>query len=130
MWPRQCAALGRCWATTTHASLSQSTPAHAADAALLTWPPAPQGRCSPCWESITAPRHLLLLMTQPIQPPVTCYEQPLYQPTPEEASDPALFAGNVRALMARLAQLPLCNSSLEVKRKYHKRLKEEMGLQA
>ena len=50
---------------------------------------------------ISAPRHILLLFCNPVHL-VTCYELPLYQPTPEESADPKLYAANVRRQMVRV----------------------------
>lgn len=56
------------------------------------------GGVSPTWESIDATRHLLLMMCQPFHT-VTCYELPLYTPSPAEQADPRLYAANVRQYM-------------------------------
>ncbi|WIA44274.1 hypothetical protein OEZ86_007083 [Tetradesmus obliquus] len=57
------------------------------------------GGVSPTWESIDATRHLLLMMCQPFHT-VTCYELPLYTPSPAEQADPRLYAANSAGLRA------------------------------
>lgn len=56
------------------------------------------GRFSPAWETITAPRHIYLLLCNPIHT-VTCYELPVHIPTEEEKADPKFYANNVRKTM-------------------------------
>jgi len=82
----------------------------------------PGSRVSPCWESITAPQHLLLVMCEPGHS-VVCYELPLYKPSPEEAKDPRLLADNVREYMLKHSKLLPSNSTLEDKRDYQAQLK-------
>lgn len=53
---------------------------------------------SPAWESIPAARHIFLMLANPFHS-VTCYELPVYFPSPEEKSNPRLFADNVRQCM-------------------------------
>ena len=59
-----------------------------------------QSSFSPSWEMISAPRHILLLLCNPVHS-VACYELPLYEPSPEERADPKLYAANVRQQMVR-----------------------------
>jgi lysophosphatidylcholine acyltransferase/lyso-PAF acetyltransferase len=59
------------------------------------------GRFSPSWETISAPRHIFLLLCNPVHS-VTCFELPVYVPTPEEREDPKLFAENVRNMMVSI----------------------------
>ena len=56
------------------------------------------GRFSPSWETLTAPRHIYLLISNPVHS-VTCYELPVHVPTEEEKEDPKLYAANVRKTM-------------------------------
>jgi lysophosphatidylcholine acyltransferase/lyso-PAF acetyltransferase len=56
------------------------------------------GRFSPSWETITAPRHIFLLLCNPVHS-VTCFELPVHVPTAEEREDPKLYAANVRLTM-------------------------------
>ena len=66
-----------------------------------------QGRLSPSWESISAPRHIFLTLCNFHS--VTAFELPLYQPSPAEQSDPVLYAKNVREYMVSLAcQVAVC----------------------
>lgn len=53
---------------------------------------------SPAWESISAARHLLLMLTTPFHS-VTCYELPVYFPSREEREDPKVYAAGVRQYM-------------------------------
>jgi len=49
-----------------------------------------------------------------------------YKPSPEEVSDPVLFASNVRAVMAKSLGVDLCDLSFEdIKSKYSKKSKKE-----
>lgn len=57
-----------------------------------------QGRFSPAWEMIPATRHLFFLLANPLHS-VTCFELPVYRPSPAERADPKLYAANVRKLM-------------------------------
>jgi lysophosphatidylcholine acyltransferase/lyso-PAF acetyltransferase len=45
-------------------------------------------------------RHIWLLLCQPYHN-VICYELPVYEPSPEERTDPALYANNMREYMVR-----------------------------
>lgn len=56
------------------------------------------GRFSPSWETISAPRHIFLLLCNPVHS-VTCFELPVHVPTAEERADPKLYAANVRRTM-------------------------------
>ena len=68
-----------------------------------------QGRLSPSWESISAPRHIFLTLCNFHS--VTAFELPLYQPSPAEQSDPVLYAKNVREYMVSVAcQAALCTA--------------------
>jgi len=55
-------------------------------------------RVSPSWEAIPIKQHIFLLFCDPIHS-VTCYELPVYVPSPEEIADPRLYADNVRRKM-------------------------------
>lgn len=59
-----------------------------------------QGRVSPAWEMIPAPRHIFLMLCNPLHS-VTCFELPVYRPSEAERRDPKLYAHNVRKLMVR-----------------------------
>jgi len=49
-----------------------------------------------------------------------------YMPSPEEQEDPVLFANNVRMVMARALEVPLCDLSFEdIKSKYSKKDKTD-----
>lgn len=56
---------------------------------------------SPAWESIPAIRHIILMLCNPFHS-VICYQLPIYNPSPEEQKDPALYAANIREYMVRL----------------------------
>ena len=56
-----------------------------------------QGRISPCWESMSAPRHIFLMLCNTHA--VTAYELPIYVPSDAEKADPLLYAKNVREYM-------------------------------
>lgn len=91
---------------------------------------AVQGKVSPAWESISAPRHLFLMLTTlshsvtayevsmllkrhacalTYMPPGTCITQsvllqlPIYVPSEAEKTDPSLYARNVREYMVRMS---------------------------
>lgn len=81
-----------------------------------------KGPVSPAWESISAVRHLLLMLTQPFHS-VTCYELPIYFPSPEEKADPKLYATNVRQFMLDFSGLKPSDATLEDKRRYQADLK-------
>jgi lysophosphatidylcholine acyltransferase/lyso-PAF acetyltransferase len=53
---------------------------------------------SPAWESISAARHIFLMLANPVHS-VTCYELPVYVPSPEERANPRLYADNLRQSM-------------------------------
>jgi lysophosphatidylcholine acyltransferase/lyso-PAF acetyltransferase len=84
---------------------------------------------SPAWESISAVRHLLLMLTTPFHS-VTCYELPVYYPTPEEAADPKLYAANVRRYMLEFSGLKPSPATLEDKRRYQANLRERLAAAA
>lgn len=56
---------------------------------------------SPAWESIAAHWHAFLMLCN-LTHHVTCYELPIYMPSPEERQDPVLYASNVRQYMVSL----------------------------
>ena len=57
-----------------------------------------QDRVSPAWEMIAAPRHILLMLLNPLHS-ATCFQLPVYHPSEAERRDPRLYADNVRRLM-------------------------------
>ena len=59
---------------------------------------------SPAWEMIPFARHIFLMLCEPLHS-VTCFELPVYQPSPEERADPKLYASNVRQVMVSPACL-------------------------
>ena len=62
------------------------------------------GSFSPSWETISAPRHIFLLLCNPVHS-ATCYELPVHVPSVEEREDPRKFADNVRTEMVRFEKL-------------------------
>eukprot|EP00898_Chlorokybus_atmophyticus_P002401 jgi/Chlat1/3161/Chrsp219S00797 len=72
---------------------------------------------SPAWETITAPRHIQLLCSQ-LYNTLEVVELPTYVPSAEEAVDPALYAANVRAYMAKEGGLVPSSLTLQDKRAY------------
>ncbi|KAI8470877.1 MAG: glycerol-3-phosphate 1-acyltransferase [Monoraphidium minutum] len=85
-----------------------------------------KARVSPAWESISALRHLLLMLTTPFHT-ATCYELPIYYPSPEEQADPRLYAANVRQYMLDHSGLRPSDSTLEDKRLYQADLKRRLA---
>ena len=74
-------------------------------------------RFSPAWETVTAPRHFFLTFSQLYQPLEVVY-LPVYEPSAEEAKDPALYAAGVRAAMLRASGLAPSELTLADKRAY------------
>lgn len=64
---------------------------------------------SPAWESISAARHIFLMLANPIHS-VTCYELPVYVPSPEEQANPRLYADHLRQSMVGEVLLIACLS--------------------
>ncbi|CAL5223555.1 g6088 [Coccomyxa viridis] len=80
-----------------------------------------KGRVSPAWDSIKAPRHLFLLLTNVLHS-LIAYELPVYVPSSEEQADPALYASNVRTYMLKYSELKPSTAVLADKREYHAKL--------
>jgi lysophosphatidylcholine acyltransferase/lyso-PAF acetyltransferase len=79
-------------------------------------------RVSPAWETISAPRHILLMLLQPAHG-VTAYELPVWVPNDEERGDPALFADRVRRAMLAAGDFSPLDASLADKWEYQALLK-------
>ncbi|PRW57088.1 beach domain-containing [Chlorella sorokiniana] len=86
-----------------------------------------EGRFSPAWEMIPAARHIFLIMANPVHS-VTCFELPVYYPSPAEKADPKLYAANVRKLMMDFAGLQPTHATYHDKMALMKRLRQEHGL--
>ncbi|GBG73651.1 hypothetical protein CBR_g16994 [Chara braunii] len=77
----------------------------------------PHRRLSPTWETITATRHIFLLMCQLVNRlEVTIF--PTYIPSEKERLDPRLYADNVRLMLLREGGLRASKSGLREKRVY------------
>jgi lysophosphatidylcholine acyltransferase / lyso-PAF acetyltransferase len=63
-----------------------------------------RGKPALSWETIGALRHVFLVLSFLIHS-ACIIELPLYQPSKEEQSNPALFARNVRMYMVRIAAM-------------------------
>ncbi|KAL4538455.1 hypothetical protein Ndes2526B_g03241 [Nannochloris sp. 'desiccata'] len=85
------------------------------------------GRFSPAWETITAPRHIFLLLCNPWHS-VTCFELPVHVPTEEEREDPRVYAANVRRTMMSFSGLKDTSLTYEDKMQYVATLKKKYGL--
>lgn len=86
-----------------------------------------EGGFSPCWEMISAARHIFLLLANPVHT-VTCFELPVYHPSEAERKDPKLYAHNVRKLMMDFSGLQGSNATYADKMQLVKRLKQQYGL--
>jgi hypothetical protein len=73
---------------------------------LLSYPQLPRNP-SLAWETVTAPRHIFLVFSCLLHT-ARVWELPLYRPSLEEQSDPALYAANVRKFMVRLCACCTC----------------------
>ena len=79
-------------------------------------------RVNPAWETISAPRHILLMLAQPTHA-VTVYELPVWTPNEEEKGDPVLYAERVRRAMLAAGDFSPLDASLADKWEYHALLK-------
>lgn len=79
-------------------------------------------RVNPAWETISAPRHIFLMLAQPTHA-VTVYELPVWVPNEEEQGDPVLYAARVRRAMLAAGDFSPLDASLAVKWEYHALLK-------
>ncbi|KAK9797382.1 hypothetical protein WJX73_008706 [Symbiochloris irregularis] len=85
----------------------------------------PVNRVSPAWETISGLRHIWLMLCNPVHS-VIFYELPVYHPTKAEASNPELYANNVRQYMLRNSHgLEASESSLAEKQILHAHLRGE-----
>ncbi|GAB4819331.1 hypothetical protein N2152v2_006377 [Parachlorella kessleri] len=86
-----------------------------------------KGRISLSWEMIPAPRHLFLVLCNPLHS-VTCYELPVYVPSPEEQADPKLYANNVRKYMLEFAGLKDTRATFNDKMRLMAQIRSYYGL--
>ncbi|XP_058069121.1 lysophospholipid acyltransferase LPEAT1-like isoform X2 [Magnolia sinica] len=83
----------------------------------------PYERFSPAWDTISAVRHVILLLCQFVNYMEVTY-LPIYYPSKQEKEDLKLYASNVRKLMARKGNLILSDMGLPEKRIYHAALND------
>lgn len=74
-------------------------------------------RFSPAWECIAAGRHIFFLLSHLYQTLEVVF-LPVYVPSEEEKKDPALYAQNVRQIMAEAGKFKLTHHTLAHKRVY------------
>ena len=81
---------------------------------------------SPCWESVVAHRHIILMLCNVFHS-VTCYTLPVYYPTEKEKQDPVLYATNVRKEMLKASGLRPSHETYPDKVTYTTALKLKHG---
>lgn len=86
-------------------------------------------RFSPAWESIAAGRHIFFLLSHLYQTLEVVF-LPVYAPSEEEKKDPALYAANVRRIMAEAGKFELTHHTLAHKRVYQGILSGQMDVSA
>ncbi|KAI8104505.1 hypothetical protein M9434_003060 [Picochlorum sp. BPE23] len=84
---------------------------------------------SPCWESVVAHRHIILMLCNVFHS-VTCYTLPVYYPTEKEKQDPVLYAANVRKEMLKASGLRPSHETYPDKVTYTTALKLKHGYHA
>jgi lysophosphatidylcholine acyltransferase / lyso-PAF acetyltransferase len=85
------------------------------------------GRVSPCWESISAAKHIFLMLCEPFHS-VTLYQLPVYLPNEGEMADPKMYAANVRQVMRQFAGLKDASATFLDKLRYHSYLRKKHGI--
>jgi len=84
------------------------------------------GNLTAAWESVSASRHLLMLLSGFSSYTVQVIELPVIHPTEVEVADPALLAERTRQAIAEAGGFKFSTSTLKEKREYEKVMKSEM----
>ena len=84
------------------------------------------GKLTAAWESVSALRHLLMLLSGISSYTVRVIELPVIHPTEDEVADPALLAERTRQAIAEAGGFKFSASTLKEKREYEKVMKAEM----
>ncbi|GAQ85809.1 acyltransferase [Klebsormidium nitens] len=78
----------------------------------------PHRRFNPAWETVSALRHMFLLLSQLVNH-LEVTELPVYKPSLDECRDPHKYAQRVRDIIAKEGKLLLSSHALYEKRCYH-----------